>query len=236
MIQQVSVVMGSGFVLSFQESPQPLFEPVKKRLREKTAARQHLCQADFLVYSLLDNIVDGYFPVLEFFNDQLDLCEEQILQEPDRQLIHKIHEIKRNLLALRRAFWPQREAVHTLSRDSEKVGPETGVFLRDCYDHLIQVMDILESHRERASDLTDIYLSSISNKMNEIMKVLTIIATIFIPLGFIAGVYGMNFDRNVSRFNMPELGWSLGYPFALALMLGVGISFLIYFKRKGWLD
>jgi magnesium transporter len=162
--------------------------------------------------------------------------EEVVLADPDAETLGRLHAIKRSLLALRRTIWPQRDAIAALTReDTSLIEERTLVYLRDCHDHAIRLMDLIENHREVASGLVDLYLSSISNRMNEVMKVLTIIATIFIPLSFIAGLYGMNFDPSVSPWNMPELGWAYGYPAALGLMAAIGLGLLFQFARKGWL-
>ena len=233
--EQLSLLFGENFVVSFQEHPGDSFDPVRERLR-KGGKRIRMMQADYLAYALIDAIVDSYFPVLEEFGEQLNGLEDFVIETPDNTLLEKIHEMKHSLHALRRDIWPMREALSRLSSgDLPFVHDETQPYLRDCYDHVIQVIDILETYRERASGLTDIYLSSISNRMNEVMKVLTIIATIFIPLGFIAGLYGMNFNPQVSPYNMPELDWYYGYPAALGLMAAVAVGLLIFFRRKGWL-
>lgn len=234
-IEQVSLFLGKNFVVSFQERPGDCLEPVRERLR-KGGRRLRYTKADYLAYALLDAIVDGYFPVLEHYNSKLDTLEDIVIDNPDRSIIEEIHEIKRDLQVLRHSIWPLREALNKLaSDDMPHIHEETRIYLRDCYDHVIQVVDILETYRERTAGLTDLYLSSLSNKMNEIMKVLTIIATIFIPLGFIAGLYGMNFDPEVSPLNMPELHWYYGYPFALGLMLAISGVLVVYFWRKGWI-
>ncbi|MEJ2367816.1 MAG: magnesium/cobalt transporter CorA [Acidobacteriota bacterium] len=191
--------------------------------------------ADYLAYSILDAIVDQYFPVLEAMSEQLDVLEDEVLEDPESRTVSRIHEVRRDLLMLRRAIWPLREAVNSLLRDSESYFSEdTRLFLRDLYDHTIQVMDLIESFREVGAGLVDVYLSSVSNRMNEVMKVLTMIATIFIPLSFIAGLYGMNFNPAKSPFNMPELNWYFGYPFAVGLMALVALGMLWFFKRKRW--
>lgn len=227
-IEQVSLFLGENYVLTFQERTGDCLDPVRQRLRHGKG-RIRGAGADYLAYAVLDTIVDGYFPVLEKFGDRVDGLEERIFLSPANDLIHKIHEAKHDLLQLRRAVWPQRDMVSTLSHD-EFVSEENRFYFRDCQDHVIQVVDILESQRERLSGLTDLYLSSVSNRMNEVMKVLTIIATIFMPLSFIAGVYGMNFD------NMPELHWRFGYFYALGLMFFCAVLFVFYFFRKGWLS
>ncbi len=233
-IEQVSFFLGKNFVVSFQERPGDCLEPVRERIR-KGGQRIRFMEADYLAYALLDAIVDGYFPVLEHFSERLNALEDVVVGNPDKQVVEQTHEIKRDLQVLRHGIWPLREALSRLSGDMPLIHDETKLFLRDCYDHVIQIIDILETYRERAAGLTDLYLSSLSNKMNEVMKVLTIIATIFMPLGFIAGLYGMNFDPDVSPLNMPELRWYFGYPFALGLMALFAAGLLIYFWRKGWI-
>ncbi|GJL84397.1 MAG: magnesium transport protein CorA [Micavibrio sp.] len=233
-LEQVSLFLGKNFVLTFQERPGDVFEPIRERIR-KGRPRIRMARPDYLVYALMDAVVDGYFPVLELYSDRLDALEERILNNPTQKMMEEVYRIKRELQLLRHCIWPLREAVGNLtSGEHGLVNPETALFLRDCQDHVIQVLDILENYRERISGLTDLYLSSISNKMNEVMKVLTIIATIFMPLGFLAGIYGMNFDTE-SPYNMPELSSPIGYPILLSVMALVGIGMLLYFKNLGWL-
>ncbi|MFT4578933.1 MAG: magnesium transporter [Nitrospinales bacterium] len=234
-LEQISLVLGKGFVLSFQENPGNLFEPIRQRIRNKNEGRLRFSRPDYLTYALLDTVVDSFFPILDKYNDRLDTYEDEVIQHPNRKMISRIHGLKRDFLALRRAVWPLRDTLNTLIRERDLFTDDTQIFLRDSYDHVVQIIDILESHQERGSDLINIYLSSLSNKMNEIMKVLTMIATIFMPLGLIAGIYGMNFDREKSPLNMPELNWYFGYPFALGLMAVIATLFLFYFRRKGWL-
>lgn len=232
--EQVSIFLGANFVLTFQERPGDCFEPIRTRVRT-AGTRIRGAGPDYLVYALLDAVIDGYFPVIEAVSDRLELLED-VVQRPEPRVVARLHAMKHELLALRRAIWPHREMVTALSRhESPLVSAQTGVYLRDCSDHTIQLMDIVETYREIASGLTDVYLSSLTNRMNEIMKVLTIIATIFMPLGFIVGLYGMNFDRGVSPWNMPELGWRFGYPLVLGVMIFSTFGMLYYFRRKGWL-
>jgi magnesium transporter len=232
--EQLSIFVDRNFVVTFQECPGDCLGPVRTRLMEPTDKSRKM-GTDYLVYAILDSIVDSYFPVLEEFGERLETLEDAIVLHPDRETISRLHDIKRDLLIMRRATWPLRDAINTLLRDPLKlIGQETLFYMRDCYDHLVQVIDLEENYRELASDLMDIYLSSISNKMNEIMKVLTIIATIFIPLTFIAGVYGMNFNTGASPLNMPELNWVFGYPMVLLLMAAVAGGMLLYFRRRGW--
>lgn len=232
--EQVAMFLGENYLLTFQERPGDCFDPVRARLKTQ-AGRIRQAKADYLAYALLDAVVDGYFPVLERYGELVESLEDGVIARPDSDLVSQIHDLKRDLLTLRRAIWPQREMINSLIRDeSPFVAEPTRIYLRDCYDHAIQLLDMVETYREIASSLVDIYLSSVSARMNEVVKVLTVIATIFIPLTFITGVYGMNFDPTRSPWNMPELGWYWGYPFALGLMAAVAIGLLIYFRRRGW--
>jgi magnesium transporter len=231
--EQISIFVGRNFILTFQEKVGDSFDPVRKRLKATGSPRQHFLRPDYLAYAILDSVVDEYFPILETLGDQLDSIEDRVVLSPERNVISDTHQIKRDLQQMRRNLWPMREAIANFS-SSPMVSDVTRPFLRDCGDHVIQALDMLETFRERASGLVDIYLSSISAHMNEIMKVLTIIATIFMPLSFIASVYGMNFDTT-SPWNMPELHWRFGYPFALGLMALSILIMLRYFRRKGWL-
>jgi len=234
--EQLSLFLGKNFVLTFQEGrPGDCLELIRERIRQKRG-RIREAGLDYLVYALLDAIVDCYFPILEEYGERLEACEDEIFSRPYGDAVARIHEIKRNLLTLRRAIWPQRETFNALLREETPfVTHETRLYVRDCYDHVSQLIDLIETYRELGSDLTDVYLSSISNRTNEIMRVLTVIATIFIPLTFIAGVYGMNFNPSASPWNMPELNWFWGYPFSLVLMAVVAFGQLIFFRRRGWL-
>ena len=236
---QVSFFLGKGFVVSFREKVSPCFDPVRERLRGgKGLIRKG--GPGYLLYALLDTVVDGYFPALEDLGERLTRIEDEIVADPRPSSFRQVHELKRDLLLARRAIWPQREALSFLLRETESpagdspVGKDLRVFLNDSYDHTVQLLDLVETYRDIASGLTDIYLSSMSHRLNEVMKVLTVITTIFIPLSFIAGVYGMNFDRS-SPWNMPELGWRYGYPACLAVMAAIGIGFYAWFRRKGWI-
>jgi magnesium Mg(2+) and cobalt Co(2+) transport protein (corA) len=225
----VSIVLGDRFVLSVQEEVGDLFGPVRERLRTGKG-RLRKMGADALAYSLLDAVVDGYFTILETIGDQVESLEEELVTNPTRQTLHALHGQKRELIFLRHSIWPLRELIGSLERgESPLLSEQLAPYLRDLYDHTIQVLETVESLRDTLSGLLDIYLSSISNRMNEIMKVLTVISTLFIPLTFIAGVYGMNY-----RY-MPELQWRWGYPAVLAVMAGVAGLMLRYFHRKGWL-
>lgn len=234
--EQLAIFLGRGFVITCQEG-QPLdaLNPVRERLR-KGHGRIRAAGADYLVYSILDAVVDSYFPALERIGDQLEEVEDSLLARPSRDTAMRIHELKRELLTLRRATWPLREAFNVLVRDESPLfRPGTRLFLRDCYDHVVRQIDLIETYREMCSDMMDLYLSSVSQRMNEIMKVLTLISTVFLPLTFIAGVYGMNFDPDASPWNMPELRWYWGYPAVLLLMAAVALLLLLYFRGRGWL-
>jgi len=234
-IEQVSMFLGKKFLLTFQERPGDCFEPVRLRLRASRGQIRSR-QADYLAYALLDAVIDGYFPVLEGLGERLEVLEDRVIDQPADMEAAEIHDIKRELLLLRRAIWPQREMVNALTREAlPYVTEQTRLYLRDCYDHTIQLMDIVETYREIATGLVDVYLSSVSTRLNEIMKVLTIIATIFIPLSFVTGIYGMNFDRGASPWNMPELAWYWGYPAVMGLMAVLAVAMLYYFYRKGWI-
>ncbi len=232
--EQVSLVLGSGFVITFQERSGDVFEPIRERM-ERSGTRIRTYGCDYLAYALLDAVVDGYFPALELRGDRLEDLDDEIFRNPTQAIVTELHDIKRELLSLRRAVWPQREMLNAMIRhESGLVSEQTQVYLRDAYDHAIQLMDIIETYRELAAGLIDMYLSAMSNRMNEVMKVLTIIATIFIPLSFVTGLYGMNFDTS-SPWNMPELSWRYGYPAALGLMAVMVLGLIYYFWRKKWL-
>jgi magnesium transporter len=233
--EQLSAFFGSNFVLTFQERPGDCFDLIRRRLREGKG-RLRASGPDYLVYALLDSVVDAYFPVVEACSERLDELEDEILLRSQPDSVTAIHTVRRDLLTVRRSLWPLREAVASMGRDTDTlVAAETRIYLRDCYDHIVELIDLVENYRDIGAGLMEVYLSVVSNRMNEIMKVLTIIATIFIPLTFISSIYGMNFDRSTSPWNMPELGWVYGYPFAMGLMLVTAIALLFYFKRRGWL-
>ncbi|KAF5412958.1 MAG: Cobalt/magnesium transport protein CorA [Candidatus Methanocomedens sp.] len=226
---QVSLIIGSNFVVSFQEKQCEIFEHVKEMIR-KSNGRIRKMGADYLAYALLDAIVDQYFVILEKIGEMIELIEEELVTKPEPNTLQTIHNMKREIILLRKSIWPLREVINSLGRgESPLIQESTTIYLRDVYDHTIQVIDTIETFRDMVSGMLDIYLSSVSNKMNEVMKVLTIIATIFIPLTFIAGIYGMNFEY------MPELGWEWSYPLVWIIMIGIGFSMLLYFKKKQWL-
>lgn len=233
--EQVSLFLSEGLLLTFQEFEGDCFDGVRERIRHGKGIIRTV-GPDYLCYALLDSIIDSYFPIIESLGEKLGQLEDEVLAAPSRATAESIHANKRILISLRRAVWPHREMLSALQRDnSSLISAEARVHLRDVYDHTIQIIDLIESYREVSSDLMGLYLGSVSNKMNEVMKVLTIIATIFIPLSFIAGVYGMNFDPSVSPWNMPELGWAWGYPFALGLMVAAAGALLFFLGRRGWL-
>ena len=228
--EQLSVIIGENFVISFQEGLDgDPFEPLRERLRKGTGQIRSM-GPDYLAYSLLDAVVDNYYLVLENLAEKIETLEEQLVTTPTRLTLRSLHRLKQEMIFLRKSVWPLREVVGTLERrDSPLIRKETVVFLRDLYDHTIQVIDTIETFRDMLSGMLDIYLSSISNRTNEVMKVLTIIATIFMPLTFIAGIYGMNFK------NMPELEWRWSYPVVLLVMIVITLAMLAYFRRRKWL-
>ena len=227
--EQGSLILGSNFVISFQESPSDVFDPIRERMRNKKG-RVRKMGADYLAYALIDAIVDNYFIIFEKLGEKIEGLEEELITNPTSETLQVIHSLKREMIFLRKSVWPLREVVSVLERgESPLILESTGIYLRDIYDHTIQVIDTVETFRDMISGMLDIYLSSISNRMNSVMKVLTIIATIFIPLTFIAGIYGMNFKY------MPELEWRWGYFAVLALVGVIVVSMVGYFKSKKWL-
>ncbi|MFH1782567.1 MAG: magnesium/cobalt transporter CorA [Candidatus Omnitrophota bacterium] len=234
MTEQVSLILGNNFVISFQEKEGDVFNNIRERIRS-SKGRIRKMGADYLLYSLIDAIVDNYFVILEKMGDKIEGMEEELISRPVPATLQSIHNIKRDIIFLRKSVWPLREVIGNLERgESVLVKETTGIFLRDLYDHTIQVIDTIETFRDMVSGMLDIYLSSISNKMNEIMKVLTMIATIFIPITFVVGVYGMNFNTGASRWNMPELNSRFGYIGVWVVMLSIAAVMLMYFKRKKW--
>ena len=228
--EQVSIILGTNFVISFQEGGQgDVFNPIRDRIKS-SKARIRKMGADYLAYSLLDAVVDNYFIIMEKIGEDIELLEERLVTQPNPETLHMIHRLKREMLFLRKAIWPLREVISGVERGGASLFKEsTRIYLRDVYDHTIQVIDTLETFRDMVSGMLDIYLSSVSNRLNSVMKVLTIIATIFMPLTFLAGIYGMNFKY------MPELEWKWGYPFIWLVMAGIGVSMVLYFKKKRWL-
>ena len=229
--EQVSFVLGKNYVLSFQEEgvEGDVFNPNRERLRGNKG-RSRKMGPDYLIYSLIDTIVDNYFFILEKMSEKIEDMEIELISRPSPQLLHSIYRLKREIISLRKSVWPLREVISQLERDEHDIfRPETKIFIRDVYDHTIQVIDTIESYRDIISGMIDIYLSSVSNKTNSIMQVLTMISTIFIPLTFIVGVYGMNFEY------LPELKWKYSYPVVWLIMLSLAISMTWYFKKKKWL-
>lgn len=227
--EQVSLVLGKGFVLSFQEDARDVFDPIRDAIR-KGKAKLRTESADFLLYRLLDVLVDSYFEVLEELGDAIDVVEEELLVRTNPTHLNRIHRLRRDIITMRKYVWPLREVIAGLERSKTPLIAETTeVYLRDVYDHIVQVIDTVETYRDVLGTMVDQYLSVTSNRMNEIMKVLTVIATIFMPLTFVVGVYGMNFHY------MPELTWPYGYPMIWGLCIAAGLGMMLYFKRKGWM-
>ena len=233
--EQVSFVLGRKRLLTFQEeSSWDCFESVRDRIRHNIGIVRSQ-GADYLMYTLIDTIIDSFFPVLDSLGEYIDTLEDEVVTNPSRNTIEKIHDLRRRLMKLRRYLWPQRTVINSLIRDgSQFLSSEMRIYLQDCYDHVVQVIDILENYREIVSSLMDVYLSSVSNRMNEVMKLLTVISSIFIPLTFIVGVYGMNFDPQASPWNMPELDWDYGYPAVWGLMIVIAAGLVVFFWRRGW--
>ena len=228
-VEQVSFVLGKNYVISFQENGTDVFQPVRERLRGgKGRLRQS--GADYLLYALVDAIVDQYFAVLELSGEQIEAVQQAVVDDPKPETLNEIHALKRQLLFVRRAVWPLRDVMTNLSRsDCPFLQHPTKVFFRDVYDHVVQIVDTIEILREMVSASLDIYLSSVSYRLNAIMRVLTVITTIFMPLSFIASIYGMNFEY------MPELRSPWGYPLVLGVMAAVGVGMLVLFRNKRWL-
>jgi magnesium transporter len=231
--EQVALYVGKGFVLTFQEGPIDATTPVLERL-EKGQGRLRRLGPDYLAYAIIDSVIDCYYPILEEFGERLENIEDEILDHPDRKTMAQVHAIKRELLSLRRTLFPLREAMASILRVApDSFSADTMLHLRDCYDHVVQITDFIETYRELAADLMDVYLSSISYKLNEVMKLLTVITTICAPPTLIAGIYGMNFKTEVSRLNMPELSWTFGYPYALVLMAVTSIAMFLIITNSG---
>ena len=228
--EQMCMFLGDDFVLTFEEHPGDCFEPVRHRLRDPSS-RLRKNGADYLAYALVDAVVDAYFPAMESLGDRREVVEEAVVAgSAAAEVVRELHRARRELLVARRALWPLREVMSALMRaDSARVTSDTRVYLRDVHDHVVQLLDLLENYRELGASLTELHLASASIRLNEVMKVLTLIATIFIPLTFLVGLYGMNFDH------MPELHWRYSYPALLALMFGIAIGMLWWFRRRGWL-
>ncbi len=228
-IEQVSLILGERYLMSFQETPGDVFEGVRARLRKGQGLIRR-SGADYLLYALMDALVDQYFIILENFGEKIEVMEEELLANPTTEMLQGLHDMKREMIFFRKQVWPLREILSSLSkREMTLITETTGVFLRDIYDHSIQVVDTIESYRDLLSGMVDIYLSTVSNRMNEVIKVLTIIATIFIPLTFVAGIYGMNFVY------MPELRWPWGYLWFWGIVVATAAGMLVFFRRQKWL-
>ncbi len=227
--EQVSIILGQNYVISFQEVEGDTFKFIRERLRN-AKGRIRTMGADYLAYTILDSIVDNYFIIIERFGEVIEELEEELIENPSPEILQSIHELKKEMIYLRKSVWPLREVINGLERtESSLFQDSTFAFLRDVYDHTIQVADAIETYRDVLSGILDVYLSSVSNKMNEVMKTLTIIATIFIPLTFVAGMYGMNFSY------IPELGWKWGYPAVWVINILIFLSMYMYFRKKNWL-
>lgn len=227
--EQISLVVGKDYLISFQEEPGDVFNPVRDRIKN-TRWREKKLGSDYLAYALLDAVVDHYFILLEKIDEQTEMLDQELNDKPTTSSLNQIHHLKKEIIFLRKSIWPLREMISELQRnDHPLIKDETKIYFKDINDHVIQVIDVIESFRDILTGLQDLYLSSISNRMNEVMKVLTIVATIFIPPTFIAGIYGMNFEV------MPELKWPWGYAAALLTMLTLISGMLIFFKRKKWI-
>lgn len=227
--EQVALVLGREYLVSFEEDPGDVFDPVRARLRGG-APRLRRNGADYLAYALLDAVVDGYFNILEHVGEEIADLEEELVSNPTQETLQSIYRLKREMIALRRAVWPLREVINSLLHsESELIQASTRVYLRDVYDHTIQIVEAVESIRDLLAGMLDIYLSGTSNRMNEIVKVLTIFSTLFIPLTFLAGVYGMNFEY------FPELKWWFGYPMFWGISIAVALTMLAFFRRRGWM-
>lgn len=233
-ISQVSLFLGEDYLITFCNDEHDPFEPLRKRLRKQPGKLSTL-GVDYLMYAAFDVVIDEAYPILEMIGNQIESLEDAVLTQPDKAALNLIHSTKRELLLLRRMLWPHREVINALLRDGDKwIAEPTKIYLRDCYDHVVQIMDLVDNYREMASGLLEIYLSSMSNRLNDVMRVLTIFATIFIPLSFMVGVYGMNFSNDASPWAMPELQWYYGYPLLWFLMLAIVTTMLYLFKRNKW--
>ena len=231
-IHQLTLFMGNHFILSVIADGLDVFSEVRRRLSEKGRV---LAQSDELLHALMDTAVDHAFPVLDSVGERIEAIEEALLDRPGRTTLEDLHRLRRELIILRRHLWPTRDLLNQVIRDhTDLLSPETRIWMRDIYDHTVQIMDLVESYRDMAGSLLDIYLSTMSNRLNETIRQLTVIATIFMPLTFIAGVYGMNFEHPTSPFAMPELGWYLGYPLILLLMTLVAVGMIVWFRRRRW--
>ena len=231
---QIALFFNDHFVVTLQQGGEDVTASLRERLAKADITGK---QADYIAYALIDHVVDSGFPVLETLGLHIEAIEDLILKKPNgSRNMERLHKLRRAVFQLRRMLWPQREVVSQLLREDQSAfGTETRLYLRDIYDHAVQILDVVESYRDMLASVMDVYLSTLSMRLNDVMRTLTVISTLFMPLTFIAGVYGMNFDREASPWNMPELGWPFGYLFALGLMAVVSIAMLLFFRRKGWL-
>ena len=226
--EQISIVLGANFVISFQESDEDLFEPVVRRLKNKLGRIRHL-KSDYLAYTLMDTVIDHYFEVIDFMADEIEQIEENLMERPDAEILEAIYQLKREILYLRKNIFPLRDVTLRLEKgDSPLIRESSRFYLRDLYDHIIQITDTIETFRETATSLLELYHTSVSNRMNEVMKVLTIISTLFIPLSFLAGVYGMNFKY------MPELEFRWSYAVFWCVIVAAATGMILFFRRKKW--
>jgi magnesium transporter len=234
--EQVSIILGENYVITIQESPgRDVFDPIRERIREGCGNIRFM-KADYLAYALIDSVTDNYFPVVESLGERMEAFQDTLLEQPTRERLQELHAFKRVIARIRHSIWPQREVISQLVRiESQLIADRTKPFLRDCYDHTLMILDLIESFRDVTTGIMDLYISSLSMRTNEIVRVLTVISSIFIPLTFIVGLYGMNFDTNVSHLNMPELKWAFGYPFVWLVMIAVATAMILFFKRKKWL-
>jgi magnesium transporter len=231
----LSIFLGERFVITFQEHELDLLEPVRARLRNGRG-RIRERGPDYLAYAVIDSAIDHYFPVVEELDDRIELAEARVLEPGSREVIGLSGDIRRDLRTIRHAVWPLRDVLASMLHDGGAfLTDDTRLYLRDSYDHVVQLQEMVDFSREVAASLLEAYISTVSLETNQVMRVLTLIATVFIPLTFITGVYGMNFDPIASPFNMPELRWYWGYPFSLGLMLGTAGLFLLFFRRMGWI-
>lgn len=233
--EQLSLFLGRNFVLTFREVPKDCLDPVREKIR-KGRGRVRQERADYLMYAIIDAVVDSYFPLLTRLADRIDDIEDNVLEKYEEDTPSEMYQIRRDVLSIRRAIWPAREALNSLIRDTMPlVSDTTRVYLRDCHDHSVRIIDLLEMYREVCSALMEVHYTRASNRLNEVMKSLTLITTLFIPPTLIAGIYGMNFNTSVSPFNMPELTWYFGYPTAIFMMIAVTLAVLGFLYHKGWL-
>jgi magnesium transporter len=229
-VEQVSIFIGKNYVITFQEDYDDVLEPVRNRLRQAKGTIRK-CKSDYLAYALLDTLIDGYYPVIEVLGEYFETLEEEVVESPTKKTANAIYYVRQELMKLRHAIWPQRDTLSMLMRtDNKLIKKSTNIYLRDTYDHCVQIIDVMETYREICGSFTDLYLSSISNRLNEVMKVLAVISTIFIPLSFLASVYGMNF-----RY-MPELEVKWAYPAFWVLIILVASTMLYFFYKRGWID